>query len=179
MKKKKTPLCLLLDIAAWQTETQVLTAAERGVFLALKMHYWRSGPIPDRDAAIAQIVGMELKEWKRVRKTLEPLFIVGDGEWFRADWNVELERAYAAIKKASEAGKKAIKARWDRQRLRDSGYQSNTNRIHGEYPTNTPSILNIKSNGPSQDSDVFDAASHEFDEAVSLLEESWKEVENV
>ena len=179
MKKKKTPLCLLLDIPAWQTETKALTAAERGAFLALKMHYWRSGPIPDRDTAIALIVGIELKDWKKVRKTLEPLFVVGDGEWFRADWNLELERAYAAIKKASEAGKKAINARWDRQRQRDSDYQSNTNRIRSEYPTNTPSILNNKGNSPSQDSDVFDSSSHEFDEAVSLIEASWKEVENV
>ena len=41
------PLRLMLDIEAWKDETQLMTAAERGALLALKMFFWRTGPLPD------------------------------------------------------------------------------------------------------------------------------------
>jgi len=138
------PLRLMLDIPAWQSETLALTAAERGALLALKMYVWRTGPLPDRDDALARIVGMDTKDWQKTRKALEPLFIVKYGEWRREDWNDELEASYAAVNRASAAGKKAVTARWNRQKQRANEYESNTNRMRDECASNTPSILNIK-----------------------------------
>ncbi len=41
----------------------MLTPAESNAFLNLKMHYWRIGQIPDRDAALAKIAGMSIDEY--------------------------------------------------------------------------------------------------------------------
>ena len=138
------PLRLMLDILAWHSETQIMTAAERGALLALKMYVWRTGPLPDRDDALARIAGMDAKDWKKARKSLEPLFVVRHGEWQREDWTAELEAAYEAVNRASAAGKKAVTARWNRQKQRTDGYESNTNRMRDESESNTAGVLNNK-----------------------------------
>ena len=110
------PLRLLVDIPAWQAETQIMTAAERGALLALKMFFWRTGPLPDDDGMLARIVGMELKDWKKARKAIELLFIVRHGEWMRQDWIDELEEAYAAVNRVKELSRKGNAARWGKRR---------------------------------------------------------------
>lgn len=114
MADSRPPPSLMLDISAWLLETQHRPAAERGAILSFKMHFWRIGPLPDDDDALARIAGMDAKDWKKARKALEPLFVIQHGEWQRADWNDELEAAYAAVKKARERSKKGHDARWRR-----------------------------------------------------------------
>ena len=109
-----TPFNLLLNIHKWQLETASLSPSERGALLALQMYFWQVGQIPDRDEALARIVGTEQKEWKRIRKTLEPLFEVQDGRWSRPDWEKELRVAHESILKAKEKSKKGHDARWKR-----------------------------------------------------------------
>lgn len=106
------PLRLMLDISAWQLETLTLTTAERGALLALRMFFWRSGPLLDCDDALARIAGMDAKDWKKARKALEPLFVVKHGEWLRQDWIDELEEAYAAVNRVKELSRKGNAARW-------------------------------------------------------------------
>jgi len=106
------PLRLLIDISAWQAETQIMSAAERGALLALKMFFWRTGPLPDDDAVLARITSMEPKDWRKARKAIEPLFIVRSGEWMRQDWIDELEEAYAAVNRVKELSRKGNAARW-------------------------------------------------------------------
>ncbi|MBT9496448.1 MAG: DUF1376 domain-containing protein, partial [Zoogloea sp.] len=76
----------MLDIPAWQLETQHRSAAECGALVRMKMHLWRTGPLPDDDEALARITGTTPAEWRRIRKALLPLFSVGHGEWLRTDW---------------------------------------------------------------------------------------------
>lgn len=76
------------------------------------MHLWRIGPIPDDDVALARITATSPAEWKKLRKALEPLFIVKYGEWQREDWNNELEAAYEAVNKARQKSQKGHAARW-------------------------------------------------------------------
>lgn len=171
MSKTPAPLSLLLNIQAWKEQTTTLTPAERGAFVLLQMHYWRSGPIPDRDSAMAQITGMDLKDWKKARESLEPLFITGEGEWFRTDWNESLDAAYAAVKKASDAGKLANKMRWDRQKGRSKLSDSDS---HSESVSNPLSILKkYTAKAPSQAMDVFVSTDSELELAVSAIEESF------
>lgn len=169
--KMKKPARLMLDIAQWRLETISLSAAESGALLFLKMYYWQMGSIPDRDQSIAQIVRMELKDWKKARRALEPLFIIGDGEWFRTDWNEELEAAYVAIKKAREAGQHANKVRWGNSKRRNnvSSFESDSD----------PScFLNNKGTPPSQELKSFTAPGVEIEQAVSVLESAWKGAAN-
>ena len=137
------PLRLMLDIEAWRGETQLMTAAERGALLALKMFFWRTGPLPDDDAVLARIVGMDSKDWRKARKTLEPLFSVLHGEWVRQDWIGELEEAYAAVNRVKELSRKGNTARWGKAKNAAADHPAGS-------PTGIPQgvphgILNIKS----------------------------------
>ena len=125
------PLRLMLDIPAWQSEVLKMPAPAIacGALLLLKMHLWRIGPIPDDDIALTRITATSPAEWKKLRKTLEPLFIVKYGEWQREDWNGELEASYEAVNKASRAGKKANQARWGKLKsASESESESDRNR---------------------------------------------------
>lgn len=110
------PKSLLVDIAAWKTEVLAMPAPAIacGALLLLKMHLWHIGPIPDDDTALARITATSPAEWKRLRKSIEPLFLVKHGEWQREDWNDELEAAYAAVNKARQKSQKGHAARWGR-----------------------------------------------------------------
>ncbi len=179
MSKPKKPLNLLIDIRAWQEQTATLTPAEYGALLKLKMHYWRIGQIPDRDIALAQITGFGPREWKEARQGLEPLFIVADGEWFRADWSDELEAAFAAVKKYSEASKIANKVRWARHKQRGKVSGSDSDRDSGkdsdkDSGSAPPSLLKYTDNAPSQEKDDFTSPSIDLDHVISSLETKWR-----
>lgn len=108
------PKSLLVDIRAWQAEVMATPAPAMacGALLLLKMHLWHIGPIPDDDVALARITATSPAEWKKLRKTLEPLFSVRYGEWVRTDWSEELEAAYEAVNKARAKSQKGHAARW-------------------------------------------------------------------
>ncbi len=108
------PLRLMLDIQAWQLETQHRSASECGALVRLKVHFWRIGPLPDDEEALARITGTTPAEWKRIGKALEPLFSVKHGEWMREDWADELEAAHVSVQKAKEKSRKGHAARWGR-----------------------------------------------------------------
>lgn len=116
------PLRLMLDIPAWQAEVLAMPAPALacGALVLLKMHLWRIGPIPDDDTALARITATSSAEWKKLRKSIAPLFVVKYGEWQREDWNDELEAAYEAVNKARQKSQKGNAARW------------------GKHPTGTP-----------------------------------------
>lgn len=141
------PLRLMLDIEAWKDETQLMTAAERGALLALKMFFWRTGPLPDDDAVLARIVGMEVKDWRKARKALEQLFIVKYGEWQRDDWNDELEAAYGAVSRVKELSRKGNAARWGKAKTDSSNHPAgNPAGSPAGIPQGVPhGILNIYS----------------------------------
>ncbi len=110
------PKGLLVDIAAWQAEVMALRAPAIacGSLLLLKMHLWRIGPIPNDDVALARITATSPAEWRKLRKSIEPLFVVRHGEWMRQDWIDELEEAYAAVNRAKKRSQKGHAARWGR-----------------------------------------------------------------
>ena len=175
MVEIKRPKRIMIEIEPWLSETAAMSAHEVGALLLLKMFYWRTGPILDNDKSLSRIVGMEMKDWKKARKALEPLFIVGGGEWLRIDWNDEIEAAYRAVAKAKEKGKNAITARWDRQKRGEMPYSKNTPSIPQVFPMNTPAIVNNKSNPPSQGKDGFDYSDPATEQVISGLESGWNE----
>ena len=149
MAKTTPPLRLMLNIEVWKDETQLMTAPERGALLALKMFFWRSGPLPDDDAVLARIVGMEPKDWRKARKALEPLFVARHGEWMRQDWIDELEEAYAAVNRVKELSRKGNAARWGKAKNAASDHPAGN---PGGSPAGIPyEILNIYSDAqPAQ-----------------------------
>lgn len=137
------PLRLMLNISDWQAETQIMSAAERGALLALKVFFWRIGPLPDNDDALARIAGMDTKDWRKARKALEPLFIVRHGEWTRQDWIDELEETYAAVNRIKALSRKGNAARWGKAKNAASDHPAGT---PGGTPAGIPhEILNTYS----------------------------------
>jgi len=108
----KTPYKFVLNLPAHIADTVHLTAEEHGAYLRLLFAYWRSGPPKDDDRTLARIAGMSIDEWAEIRPMVEPFFDVLHGQWLHWRLDEELEAAYDAINKASNAGRAAAKARW-------------------------------------------------------------------
>lgn len=141
------PKNLLVDIRAWQAEVMATPAPAMacGALLLLKMHLWHVGPIPDDDVALARITATSPAEWKKLRKTLEPLFSIRYGEWVRTDWSEELEAAYEAVNKARAKSQKGHAARWGN---RATGNASGTASGMPAGMLNINSVLNAQKPQP-------------------------------
>ena len=71
--------------------------------------YWScfsKQPLIDDNASLARIAGLKLAQWKRVRKEVEPHFIVDDSGWYHEGIMQELSLAVEKYKKRADAGRK-------------------------------------------------------------------------
>lgn len=114
MSKDKPDAWMPLYIGDWESGTRHLDCEQDGAYGRLIRHYWRNGPLPDDDGALARIVGMALPRWRKVRPVLVCFFTVQDGRWYQKRVDAELERWAAKRDKAIEKSKKAAGARWGR-----------------------------------------------------------------
>jgi uncharacterized protein YdaU (DUF1376 family) len=84
-----------LNVGDFIADTTHLSCEERGAYIALIMHYWRNGGLPDDDERLARIVGLDAMRWQCVRIAMLSLF--------RANWRhkrIDEELAKAAVKSA-------------------------------------------------------------------------------
>lgn len=66
-----------LYIADYLADTAHLRVEEHGSYLLLIMHYWRTGGLPNDDAALARISRMTRFEWKKAKPAIAMLFQEG------------------------------------------------------------------------------------------------------
>lgn len=114
-KEAKPDAWMPLYIGDWDSGTRHLDCEEDGAYGRLVRHYWKNGPLPDDDAKLARIVGMELRRWKKTRLALAGFFIVGEGIWRHRRVDAELvrwaEKRRRAIERAAAGGRgKAAKS---------------------------------------------------------------------
>lgn len=100
-----------LYIADYLADTSRLTTEQHGAYLLMLMDYWRSGPLPDDDEALAAITKLALPQWRKARATLCRYFSVTDGLWRHKRVEEEKARAEVKVSQRSEAGKKGAAAR--------------------------------------------------------------------
>jgi uncharacterized protein YdaU (DUF1376 family) len=82
---------------AYLADTTHLTTEEHGAYLLLLMAMWRRGGIvPNADADLARIVGMDVRAWRKTKRRLLPLLSV-EGEFLtqkrlRKEWEYVQEK---------------------------------------------------------------------------------------
>lgn len=96
----------------YERDTSHLSALQHGAYLMLIKHLWCTrAPIPDDDRILRRLSECETaREWKNVRKVLEPFFIIEGGFWHHKRVDRELSRAelISQTRKIS-GGKRAAK----------------------------------------------------------------------
>lgn len=111
-KETKPDAWMPLYIGDWDGDTGHLDCEQDGAYGRLVRHYWRNGPLPDDDEALARIVRMELKRWRKVRPVLAPFFIVTDGKWNHKRVDAEIIRWSGKKAAAVEKARQAASKRW-------------------------------------------------------------------
>lgn len=141
----KTDIWMPLYIADYLADTMRLTTEQHGAYLLLIMDYWRNGPLPDGDAALASITKLSLSSWRKHRPALEKMFKVSGGEWRHKRIDEELQQAKENSNKYEQRARKAANKRWGKQEEITSS--SNASSIqqaelnHCTSPTPSPSKL--------------------------------------
>jgi uncharacterized protein YdaU (DUF1376 family) len=107
-----------LYVGDYRRDTAHLTTLEHGAYLLLIMHYWETGPLPDDDRRLAQIVGLSLKQWLAVRETVKSFFLRSavkmnsqqllDGQLRHKRIDLEMEKAENISTKRRIAALKSI-----------------------------------------------------------------------
>jgi len=146
-KPSKTDVWYPFFVGDYRKDTARLSCEQHGAYRQLLDEYWVTGPLPDDDVILAQIVGLELRAWRRQRPYLERFFIIADGVWRQG--RVDRELAAAAERKAKAGTKARIAAgvRWgkpdgsveDATRNAPSMLQAMPEDMHEECPPPSPS----------------------------------------
>lgn len=83
-----------LYVADYIADTRRLTTEQHGAYLLL-MDSWVSGALPDDDAVLARVAGLDAESWARTRPVLAGYFEIADGKWVHARIEREREREHA------------------------------------------------------------------------------------
>lgn len=95
-----------LYIGDYLQDTTRLSTEQHGAYLLLIMDYWTNGPLPDDDAALAQVTRMQPAAWKKTRPALSRFFSVENGEWRHKRIDEEHARAMKFVEKQKANGAK-------------------------------------------------------------------------
>lgn len=106
--------------ADYLADTRRLTTEQHGAYLLLLMDSWSSGALPDDDAVLARVAGLDAESWARARQALAGYFAIADGKWVHARIEREREHAQAHAQASSSRGKKAATARWSKKKPEES-----------------------------------------------------------
>jgi uncharacterized protein YdaU (DUF1376 family) len=114
---KRNDVWMPLYIGDYLRDTSRLTTVGHGAYLLLLMDYWVNGsPLPDDDDQLAAVARMPLKEWKRLRPTVQQFFSVADGIWRHKRVDAELLRKSVISATRSAAGKDGAEKKWEKQK---------------------------------------------------------------
>lgn len=146
-----TKVWMPLYIADYIADTTRLTTEQHGAYLLLIMDYWRNGPLPDDDAALANITRLQVPAWKKHRSTIARMFQVEGGEWRHKRIDAERLEAEENSFKYAERAKKAAAKRWGKQNPKDSGedYKNNPLSDASSIASSIPSGPLVECTSPS------------------------------
>lgn len=100
-----------LYIGDYLQDTTRLSTEQHGAYLLLIMDYWTNGPLPDDDAALAQVTRLQPAAWKKTRPVIARFFSIEDGEWRHKRIDEEHARALKFVEKQKANGAKGGRPR--------------------------------------------------------------------
>lgn len=92
-----------LYISDYLGDTRRLKTLEHGAYLLLIMEYWQRGGLPNDDAELADIAGLDLDAWMAMRPRIVRLFQDG---WRHKRVDAELAKAEAISERRSSSAKR-------------------------------------------------------------------------
>jgi uncharacterized protein YdaU (DUF1376 family) len=105
-----------LFIGDYLADTMSLEAREHGAYLLLIMHYWRNGPLPDDDRALAGIARVDRKTWAADTGPIVREFFTADsGRLHHKRIDAERSRAGGIQSRSEGRGVAGAKAKWGDQ----------------------------------------------------------------
>ncbi len=161
-----------LYVGDYLADTAHLTTEQSGAYLHLLMHYWRNGPLPDSDSALAQICKLTPDAWSNAQAMLRPFFFVGhDGKLHQKRSDRELEVWNAKGLKAKEKAQKAANSRWGENApsIPPSNAPSNQQAMLEQCPSPSPSPIRTNTLVQQELDDTTPVASPLFEEKNSGL----------
>jgi uncharacterized protein YdaU (DUF1376 family) len=102
----KPDVWMPLYIADYLADTGRLTTEQHGAYLLLMMDYWRNGPLPADDVALAQITRLSPAAWKKNKVAVTAFFRLADGNWHHKRIDAELADANSSIERNRANGRK-------------------------------------------------------------------------
>ena len=102
----KTDIWMPLYIADYLADTTRLTTEQHGAYLLLIMDYWRNGPLPNDDAALANITRLSAAAWKKNRQAIARMFQIDADSWNHKRVDDEYTKAIAFREKQKANGSK-------------------------------------------------------------------------
>ncbi len=138
-----------LYIGDYLQDTTRLSTEQHGAYLLLIMDYWTNGPLPDDDAALAQVTRLQPAAWKKLKPAIARLFQIADGEWRHKRIDEELDKASQFIAKQKANGSKGGRPKKnsnhnpDESQKKPMGFdRDNPNHNPDESPSPSPSQVN-------------------------------------
>lgn len=120
MKEAKPDAWMPLYVGDWDGDTGHLDCEQDGAYGRLIRWYWRKGPLPDDDAALARIIRMDLKRWRKIRPVIAAFFVIADGEWRHKRVDAELVRWSGKKVAFVEKARAAANERWRKHAQRSA-----------------------------------------------------------
>lgn len=168
-----------LYIGDYLADTMHLSGPEHGAYLLLIMHYWRNGPLPDDDRALATIARTERKDWAAMAPTIRAFFRLEEGRLRHKRVDHELGTATAHVEQRRAAGRASAEAR---KRQREPNEQPNGGSTTVGTSVGSPVKISLERNGrpspspspsPKEDSELrsesVDAKTALFREGLATL----------
>jgi uncharacterized protein YdaU (DUF1376 family) len=136
----RTDTWLPLYVGDYLGDTMRLSTLEHGAYLLLLMEYWRQGPLPDDDKALANITKVPRGAWLReVGPSLRSFFDVHeDGLLHQKRMDAEIER----VANTSAVRRTAAVESWNKRNAnaKKNGDKPHANGVHPGYDSRAPAL---------------------------------------
>ena len=136
------------NIGDYLRDTQGLSHEEKGVYVDLLCAYANcQKPLPDDDIRLARLAGLSKYKWGKIRKVLEPLFVISNGVWILPRLDAQIARSLEKQAKNKQSGRLGGLSSGERRRaIAEANASTNLKRTLNKPKSDKPPYVS-ESNG--------------------------------